>query len=254
MEDFVKVYDNSEQVNCYINEKDLQKPEQAIINKYFDKIKNSVLLDVGIGTGRTTYHLSGIAKKYVGVDISQGMLNGANENFRNQNLDFKVCDARNMSIFEDNTFDVVFFSFNGIDYIEIDERILFFDEVKRISKKDALLIFSTHNIQNIPRLMRLKFSNHPKVFYEYCIKYLKLKFHNWSADLSNNKVIKINDGLHNFKFLTTYINPIYQKELLENYGFKNVCCFGYPSGNELNSDELINTTDPWIYFSCTVNN
>jgi hypothetical protein len=44
-----------------------------------------------------------------------------------------------------------------------------------------------------------------------------------------------------------------QKELLENYGFKNVSCFGYPSGNELNSDELINTTDPWIYFSCIVN-
>ena len=68
MEDFVKVYDNSQQVNSYIKEKDLQKPEQTILNKYFERIKNSVLLDVGIGTGRTTYHLSGIAKKYVGVD------------------------------------------------------------------------------------------------------------------------------------------------------------------------------------------
>ena len=170
MEDFVKVYDNSQQVNSYIKEKDLQKPEQTILNKYFEKIKNSVLLDVGIGTGRTTYHLSGIAKKYVGVDISQGMINGANENFRNQNLDFKVCDARNMSIFDDNTFDVVFFSFNGIDHIEIDERILFFNEVKRISKKDALLVFSTHNIQNIPKLMRLKWSSHPIIFYENFLK------------------------------------------------------------------------------------
>ena len=47
MEDFVKVYDNSQQVNSYIKEKDLQKPEQTILNKYFEKIKNSVLLDVG---------------------------------------------------------------------------------------------------------------------------------------------------------------------------------------------------------------
>jgi len=254
MEDFVKVYDNSQQVNSYIKEKDLQKPEQTILNKYFEKIKNSVLLDVGIGTGRTTYHLSAIAKKYVGVDISQGMINGANENFRNQNLDFKVCDARNMSIFDDNTFDVVFFSFNGIDHIEIDERILFFNEVKRISKKDALLVFSTHNIQNIPKLMRLKWSSHPIIFYENFLKFLKLKYHNLKRDFSNKKVIKINDGVHNFGFVLTYINPTYQKELLENYGFKNVSCFGYPSGNELNSDELINTTDPWIYFSCIVNN
>lgn len=254
MEDFVKVYDNSEQVNSYIKEKNLQKPEQAILNKYFDKIKNSVLLDVGIGTGRTTYHLSGIVKKYIGVDISQGMINGALENFKNQNIEFKVCDARSMSTFDDNTFDVVFFSFNGIDHIEIDERILFFNEVKRISKKDALLVFSTHNIQNIPKLMRLKFSYHPIVFYEFFIKFLKLKFHNRGADFSNKKAIKINDGVHNFGFVLTYINPSYQKELLESYGFKNVCCFGYPSGNELNANDLLNTTDPWVYFSCIVNN
>ena len=253
MKDFVKVYDDEIQVNSYLKAKDLQMPEQSILNKYSDKIKGSVLLDVGIGTGRTTYHLSKIANKYTGIDISQGMINGANANFKNQNIDFQVGDARNMSIFKDNTFDVIFFSFNGLDHVKTDERILFFNEVKRICKNDALLVFSTHNILNIPLLMRLKISFHPLIFYDYFFKYLKLKFYNMGVNWSNKKVVKINDGVHNFGFNLTYIDPTYQKELLESYGFREVCCFGYPNGNEINTSDLLKTTDPWIYFSCKVN-
>ena len=252
MENFVKVYEDVDHVNSYLKEKDLQKPEQNILKKYSDKFKNAILLDIGIGTGRTTYHFAPIVDTYIGTDISQGMINGAKTNFKNQNLEFLVSDARSMPEFSDNTFDVVFFSFNGLDYIEIDERILFFNEVKRICKPNALLVFSTHNILNIPLLMKFKFSFHPIYLLGNLIQYFKLKSHNKHLDLINKKVIKINDGAHNFGLNTTYINPIYQKQLLESYNFKDICCFGSSNGNQIDINDLPKTLDPWVYFTCIV--
>lgn len=254
MEQFIKTYEDNVTVNSYLLKKDLQKPEIKILEKHFNKIKDSILLDVGIGTGRTTFHLLPITSKYVGVDISKGMIEGAKKNFVDKNIDFKVCDARDLSLFEDGTFDVVFFSFNGIDYIEIEERILFFNEVKRICKKDALLIFSTHNIFNIPSLFKFKFSSNPMNLYTNVKKYLKLKNHNTNINLDINKAkaIKINDGAHDFGLKTAYVNPKSQKELLEEYGFKEVNCFGSRTGLEIKNN-LEEVEDPWIYFSCSVN-
>ena len=252
MEDFVKVYEDSIHVNSYLKEKNLQLPEQAILNKYFDLIKNSTFLDIGIGTGRTTYHFNKIASHYVGTDISQGMINGAKKNFKNSNLTFLVNDARKMHEFADNSFDVIFFSFNGLDYINIDERILFFDEVKRIGKKNALLVFSTHNINSIPDLLKFKFASNIKILIGNIIHYCKLRIHNKSIDTSPN-VIKINDGAHNFGLSTTYIKPVFQKQLLESYGFKDISCFGSVNGQEISDADIIKASDPWIYFACVVN-
>jgi ubiquinone/menaquinone biosynthesis C-methylase UbiE len=254
MEKFIETYEDNNAVNSYLLLKDLQKPEEKIIQKYYDKINNSVLLDVGIGTGRTTFHLYPITSKYVGVDVSKNMIEGAKKNFVNNNIDFKVCDARDMSVFEDNTFDVVFFSFNGIDYVNFDERILFFNEVKRISKKNALLVFSTHNINFCPTLFKFPFSWNPLEFYGRLLRYFKIKsLNDTTVDIKKLKHVKINDGAHNYGLETTFVNPKFQKELLIQYGFKDVFCFGSQTGEEINDSELEEIKDPWIYFTCFVN-
>lgn len=255
MEDFQKIYEKFESVNMYLDLKDLQKPEKKILEDNLDKIEESVLLDLGIGTGRTTYHLSKIAKKYIGTDIAEAMIEGAKKNFENQGLEFLVCDARKMPMFKDNTFDVVFFSFNGIDYINIEERILFFDEVKRICKNDALLVFSTHNLLNLSWLFNFKFSSKPKELYGNIIRFFKLRSHNKNVDknFEEKEVLKVNDGAHNYGLQTTYIKPDFQKKLLESYGFKNINCYGSREGTLIIENELISITDPWIYFSCKVN-
>jgi ubiquinone/menaquinone biosynthesis C-methylase UbiE len=256
MEAFQKTYESIEVVEEYIGQKNLQKSEQTILKKFYSQIQDSVLLDVGIGAGRTTYHLSAIAKKYVGIDISSAMINGAKNNFKNLNIDFQVCDARNMKVFEDAMFDVIFFSFNGIDYIDEDGRDLFFKEVKRISKKNALLIFSTHNILNLPNLFSFKFSYHPRELCYNLIKYLKLRNFNKNTlvNLKDKNVIKINDGAHDFCLETIYILPEYQVKELEKMGFTNVNCFDYYSGNLISKVDVSTITDPWIYYSCNVNN
>ena len=255
MEDFQKIYEQDDSVNMYLDLRDLQKPEQTILDVNFSKIKDSVFLDVGIGTGRTTYHFANITQKYIGTDIAKAMIDGAKTNFKNDNLEFLVCDARYMSVFSDNTFDVVYFSFNGIDYINIDERILFFNEVKRICKKDALLVFSTHNLLNIKWLFDFKFSLKPIELYGNIIRYFKLRQYNKNLDrnYSDKDVIKINDGAHGYGLQTTYIKPEIQKQQLQGYGFTDIKCYGSKMGIEIDESDLKTVTDPWIYFSCLVN-
>ena len=255
MDDVKKIYENSDIVNMYFNLKELQKPEKTILKENYDKIKDSIFLDIGIGTGRTTYHFAKIVKKYIGTDIAEAMIDGAKNNFKNDNLEFLVGDARDMSIFNDNTFDVAFFSFNGIDHVAIDERKMFFDEVKRICKKDSLMVFSTHNLLNIKSLFDFKFSLKPIELYGNIIRYFKLKQHNPNMDknYSDKNVIKINDGAHNYGFQMTYIKPQFQKEQLQDYGFTNIKCYGSRDGHEIIGNDLKTVTDPWIYFSCSVN-
>jgi ubiquinone/menaquinone biosynthesis C-methylase UbiE len=60
-------------------------------------------------------------------------------------MDFRLCDARNLSMFSDNSFDVVFFSFNGIDYVGHAGRLAILAEVHRVLRPDGVFWFSTHN-------------------------------------------------------------------------------------------------------------
>jgi ubiquinone/menaquinone biosynthesis C-methylase UbiE len=253
MEDVAKVYDDQKIVNTYNELKRLTATEQTVLDKYYSRIAKSNFLDVGIGTGRTTYNFLDIVSHYIGTDISQQMIIAAKENFKNDNLKFLVSDARNMPEFENESIDVIFFSFNGIDHVEIDERILFFNEAKRILKKDGLLIFSSHNIKNIPSQLKFKYSLHPLHLYGNFIRYFKLRSHNKNLDFKDKQIIKFNDGAHNYRFSLTYIDPSYQKKSLESYGFKNISCFGTRSGKELNDHQLLNAEDAWIYYACDIN-
>jgi len=77
------------------------------------------ILDLGVGSGRTTPCLSAIAARYVGVDYAQEMIALCQEKF--PRLEFLVADASNLSVFAESTFDAVVMAFNGMDYVIPDE-------------------------------------------------------------------------------------------------------------------------------------
>lgn len=121
----------------------LQKPEIAILKDIESQIRNKKLLDIGVGGGRTTEHLINISKDYIGVDYSPNMIKECKKEF--PNIDFRVCDARDMSIFDNETFDFILFSFAGIDHCSNEDRMKILKEVFRILKPDGYFAFSTHN-------------------------------------------------------------------------------------------------------------
>ena len=135
-------FSSKSSVQFYKDYVDLQDCEKYIFDKH---IKSSFsILDIGIGAGRTTLHLNNHVKDYIGIDYSEEMIDAAKEKFPYLNL--LVMNAEKLN-FPTNNFDLLLFSFNGIDYFgSSSERDNFFQEASRVLKPSSKLIFSSHNI------------------------------------------------------------------------------------------------------------
>jgi ubiquinone/menaquinone biosynthesis C-methylase UbiE/putative flippase GtrA len=125
----------------------LKQIESRVVEKYFNKgIK---VLDLGCGAGRTTRVLKDQGYNVMGVDISPQLIESAKAH--HPDIDFRVGDASDLD-FSDNEFDLVFFSFNGLDYLfPKAQRLQAIDSIKRVLKNNGLFVYSSHNALNIPR-------------------------------------------------------------------------------------------------------
>jgi SAM-dependent methyltransferase len=135
-------YQRKDVVEHYEKQSELQAAEAYAFEKYVGH--ESLVLDIGVGGGRTTAFLSGRAKYYVGVDYVYDMVVACKRRF--PALDFFEADAKNLSRYGPEEFDVVVFSFNGIDHFLTDrDRIGAMKEVRRVLKPGGYFIFSSHN-------------------------------------------------------------------------------------------------------------
>jgi len=106
------------------------------------------ILDLGVGGGRTTPHLSSLAHRYVGVDYATEMIAACRKKF--PALEFEVVDAADLSRFAPSSFDAVVMAYNGIDNLAPDDsRLSAWREMHRVLKPNGILIFSSHNVRSI---------------------------------------------------------------------------------------------------------
>jgi len=243
-------------VDTYIDETGLQPPEAVALQLLKDRLPAMRMLDIGVGAGRTTRHFAPRVKEYVGVDYSEGMVAACRRLF--PSWPFEVCDARAMDRFPDDAFDFVLFSFNGIDYIAPEERGKVFAEVARVGKPGGHFLFSTHNIQSVHRLHRLRhrFFWNPKKTAEQLREWALLRFvHNkgvgWDG-LANLSHAVFNDGAHNFGLRTCYVKPAAQAAALKPH-FDNVRVFRRIDGAEIkDAGGLDAEDDAWLYYLCAL--
>lgn len=120
--------------------------EKYVFEKYLKK--SDRILDLGCGTGRTTFPL--FRKGYqniIGVDLTPEMIEKARElnTHFETDLEFNIGDATALE-FSDNQFDSVIFSFNGLMSIpETFNRQKALSEINRVLKKESIFIFTTHD-------------------------------------------------------------------------------------------------------------
>jgi SAM-dependent methyltransferase len=139
-------FDAPEVVGEYAGRSELQAPEEYLFARYVTGGQR--ILDVGVGAGRTTAALSEGAVRYLGVDYAPAMIDAAREKF--PAAEFSVLDATDMSGLESAAFDVVVFSFNGIDCLHPrDRRVAAIRECRRVLAGKGLFIFSTHNPRSL---------------------------------------------------------------------------------------------------------
>jgi SAM-dependent methyltransferase len=140
------LYRDTEVVAHFVGLNYLTPAERELFDTYIRP--GCALLDLGVGGGRTTEYLSHIASHYVGVDYSEGMVLACRDKF--PGLQFEVADAAELSLFPDNSFDAIVFSFNGIDYLVPDEkRHRCLRECHRLLKPGGKFIFSVHNPRSL---------------------------------------------------------------------------------------------------------
>ena len=105
------------------------------------------VLDIAVGGGRTTGLLSRPATSYLGVDIAEGMVERARERYPGVAL--RVGDARDLAGLGSASFDLVVFSFNGIDSLEHDDRRLAVRAMRRVVAPTGRVVFSTFSIDGV---------------------------------------------------------------------------------------------------------
>ena len=121
-------------VDFYSNQWQLFEPEKVIRHLLSSDLRSMRMLDIGVGTGRTTQNFVSEVKYYAGIDYSSAMLEKCKSRFNNlgDNVMFRLMDATNMTEFGDNSFEFVLFSYNGIDNVDHTGRIKILDEIKRV--------------------------------------------------------------------------------------------------------------------------
>ncbi len=251
MKNYKFLYENNDTVDSYAKQKKLQKPELAIFDHLKEFISNAMILDIGVGAGRTSAYLMTSSKKYTGIDYSSSMINYCKKLYPNHQDLFSCGDARSMSQYKNESFDFILFSFNGIDSVPYDDRKLIFSEIFRILKKDGYFSFSSHNIRNIPEKYQFNFK---KSLFSYHKELKRLvltrKINGIQEKYADKSYVNFYDGAEKFKFAPLYIKPELQIEHLISMGFSDVTMYGLKSGNMISKNDLLNYTDAWLYYLC----
>jgi ubiquinone/menaquinone biosynthesis C-methylase UbiE len=250
------VYSTSRIVRYYAQLQLLQPAEQTILDHLQTQRSTIRMLDIGVGGGRTTQHFAPAVAHYTGIDYSAEMIAACHRRFsdHSQTITFTVCDARDMSQFQDQTFDVILFSFNGIDYMPYSDREKVFQEVRRVGKAGGFFCFSSHNLQGMEREFdwRHHLRLNPFVTYVNLVMFAILRGCNRSITLEklcNADHLMLRDESHNFRLQTHYVRPRAQIAQLDAY-FSEVTVYSWRSGLELTPQEQCSNVDMWLYYLC----
>ncbi len=237
----LKAFEKRKAVHMF-SEDTLQKPEQVIFDIL--NFKSMRVLDLGVGTGRTTPYLAPRSGSYVGVDYSEAMIAECRKKF--PSIEFLVCDARNLPFNE--PFDCIFFSFNGIDNMPHSDRLATLHGIEKLLKPGGYFAFSTHNIFGAKKLFHVQWNRNLRRTCMSLRRWYKTRSINpsWKIVSAQNHVI-INEGAHALNLRQYYIKPMAQKEQLQSIGFTDIRVFDL-QGREFSEPYF--TEDNWMYYLC----
>jgi SAM-dependent methyltransferase len=205
--------------------------EERIFNAHFG-IPGRVL-DVGCGCGRTSLFLERMGHSVTGIDIVPEMIEAARKLV--DGVEFKVMDACALE-FENESFDYVLFSFNGIDCIHPSaKRASCLKEIHRVSREGGVFAFSTHNLLSL------------KIF----LPTNRFRLGNLFLNLKDRRVFsQYRLERHPSGTLELYFtDAIQQKRHLRELGYKNVLVYGQQSDQPL----ITRFFDTWSYYVCRKN-
>lgn len=233
-----ETYTKSRVVRSYSGFTQLYPAERRIFAEYERQFSGAVL-DLAIGTGRTTAALLPRASSYVGLDYSPAMLAAARQAFPRAEL--YCADMRAVPrLFRERRFDAILISFNGIDYISWEDRNELLRGLRRLLRPRGILVFSTHDLQQAEHArgfrvrsdLRPRWSQLRSDPLGWCAKLVKMPIWAllaWCTHKRNSRSEQLfsgyaylNDSGENFGLVTVYVAPEVQLEVLTKSGYRTM--------------------------------
>jgi len=111
-----------------------------------DKIKDKKILEIGCGSGFGSNILIEYANEVYAIDIDPDAIEKAQNNNKNNRINFFNGDVLKGLPFSNNEFDFVV-CFQVFEHIEVNKTQLFLSEIERVLKKSGVLFLTTPNRQ-----------------------------------------------------------------------------------------------------------
>lgn len=238
-------YANAESLGWFDDLDFILDTEAVILKEITPIIRDRKLLDIGIGGGRTTQFLLEISRDYTGIDYTPRYVELAQKKYPAAKI--LCCDTRDLRVLDEQTFDFVLISFNGIDYMAHDDRMRTLKEIHRVLKPNGLFMFSTHNrdyryFDKLPwqegrlDLDHLRSCLHTLI---HLRQHYRMKKH----EVRTGHYAIVNDTAHEFSLLTYYISISEQMKQLGEAGFVDTAPYDI-EGNPTTCD----SNSAWIYY------
>jgi len=230
----------------------LFSPEKKLLDEIKIRPGFSRMLDIGVGGGRTTRHFAQAVADYQAGDYSKQMVESCirrfGAEFKNARFDF--LDARDLKQYETGMFDVVLFSFNGIDSVSHDDRLKAFREIRRVVKTGGIFLFSTHNILAIPDLYPFYFSLHPWRLFRSLYNFMMFRWINRAVlgCRSDNHLTLVDS--RRFTIANYYVQPQEQLRQLESCGFNGVQIMDMHGNTCPADDPAMLKKNAWLHYWC----
>jgi SAM-dependent methyltransferase len=240
----------------YARRSGLKPAEEAIFRRYEGEIRGARVLDLGVGGGRTTAYLADLASDYIGVDYSPEMIERCRRRF--PSMKFELGDARDLSRFANGSFDLVLFSFNGIDAVGHGDRLKILQEVRRTLSEGGLFVFSSHN-RNFPipmpwdlRHFRVNPLREPLRFVKRTLSY-PVGIINYlrranRGEIGDDYCIVVDAG-DLYSLMHYRMSPAAQGRQLTRAGFREIDAVAR-DGRWLTAAEGETVEDPYIHYVC----
>lgn len=231
----------------------LEPGERVAVLSVADVVHGAPILDIGVGGGRTAPLMHEISADYCGIDFAPAMVAVARRRF--PGFDFREMDARCMD-FNDGTFALATFSYNGIDAVDLEGRRAIMHEVHRVLRSGGYFVFSTLNRNGrewLPHWPNWDVYHGagawPLPLLRATAKLLlsganRLRWSRHRHDYGEAAIGSL--AAHDFSLVTMFTTPSATQRQLQEADFAVEAMFD-PDGDALPPKEWPDTTSPWYH-------
>lgn len=208
----------------------LSAAEISALLKYQPYVAGKDVLDIGVGTGRTTHYLAPLAARYTGIDYSPHMIRTMRERFPQVRV--LQMDMRDLAAFADGSFDFVLGSNNVMDAVSHADRLAVLAEMRRVLRAGGVLMFSSHNRDCATATAgpRLRYSKNPATQASYVANFVRqLLNHRRMRTLRRTEpeYSLLDDGGHDYALLHYYVDQAHAERQLGANGFEMLDVFAH---------------------------